>query len=972
MMTDADKKLLNWCPSKQNQFNDFAAEGKPYVWRLRLTEQQFLSLEELIEGSVNSHKGDISHLLDKPFARLTIIYLAEWFKRRYTRTTTLTPNLSISSEDRKRLWSNAEIGGQALVYKSEATTRWQDSINVLGGLAIKDILRKELTDDDPFLTMLCKIYNGEDVNLDAIEDLDMAVAAKQSIELQHSLYDYLVAIFDKGKQPPFAQEELEDEESGASRLIRLIQKYDRLFHKDKFDLEWRLSYQAGEDEQIVRTLTLRPRSQNIGGIQRNFISYDLLKAWDIENPESRLQIMVDLRFKSEGKTIKEAAFDNGALIFQNQTTGFVAIGNDMGITLDVPVDDFDTIDVRVRVDDERSKTVQTLRYPGYLQLYKMSGSLWSSKSRGQAPTALIFDDRYRIKDSYDNEGSVHVPFRNRDKVSRPIQWYPINDNVTLVDNEGHELPPFFNRSGAYQIVIRQYTDTIKYEDNLYATYKWVSLDEGTFDEVDPEDIDATNLELLFGRDGIQIRHFAKPSSSDWQPVESYKLEYNDGRGRFIDWNSKEPAQGRIQIRITVKGHVYKRWVYYVPFVETEGAVQPIWRDFDNSTICFAIDGKAPVKDEFPKDFSNQPSTKEVTLGNDRAKVELEVYRAVLLKELYQNGVVKSYHTPNQRIRIPLLICDQFAIRDFNREGVEEYNCSDFKDKYEVFDSFQRVAPAPENFLQEKSASDIIPGYPLTDLKIYLTTYGNKEPDKYEWDYKSEPKKIIDGEVTISQGIVFQSLLDSPSPRNYEEIRDIESSDDWGDEPDDDDWGDDDDKTSMSDVDIFKTVVRHGAYFFLFKPLRKVICDNRMIESIFIPLFKECDGKLDDVMTAQLYLFARQFHFDWMLLQRSKWLKALDKAAGYNDERLEEYKQLLIKFFKRTPKCQSESEAIELGNMLKQYWTFETVSTNNKIAQTALSLIQNGEANFGHNENMDSFLKKYDECLNKFSEMACIH
>ena len=67
------------------------------------------------------------------------------------------------------------------------------------------------------------------------------------------------------------------------------------------------------------------------------------------------------------------------------------------------------------------------------------------------------------------------------------------------------------------------------------------------------------------------------------------------------------------------------------------------------------------------------------IGSEKAKILLDIYRPVLLKSSHRNDQVPmqrkeviSYHGIIDDIRIPLINCEQFSIRDFSEYGVKEY------------------------------------------------------------------------------------------------------------------------------------------------------------------------------------------------------------------------------------------------------------------------------------------------------------
>ena len=119
--------------------------------------------------------------------------------------------------------------------------------------------------------------------------------------------------------------------------------------------------------------------------------------------------------------------------------------------------------------------------------------------------------------------------------------------------------------------------------------------------------------------------------------------------------------------MTVKGIVFKPQVYYVPFAPENAEQPPIWRDFEHQRICTALEGVEDIQDDFHKLLDEkEPDTKQLEIGSKKAKILVEVYRPVIVKELSQKrstdeeSKVISYHDKDEDIHIPLIDCEQFS------------------------------------------------------------------------------------------------------------------------------------------------------------------------------------------------------------------------------------------------------------------------------------------------------------------------
>ena len=158
--------------------------AEPYVWQLKLTAADFKELETSILDSIKAH-GSKAHLTTREWALKVVIYLAEWYKRCYASGNT-NDKLALDSSDLQKIWENSGINPKHFVYRDDGgNRRWLYSIYVLGGLAIQHELGRG--DNRRFLKTLCRIYHGEDVEFGKVDDINRAVAFRESIKREHSL-----------------------------------------------------------------------------------------------------------------------------------------------------------------------------------------------------------------------------------------------------------------------------------------------------------------------------------------------------------------------------------------------------------------------------------------------------------------------------------------------------------------------------------------------------------------------------------------------------------------------------------------------------------------------------------------------------------------------------------------------------------------------------------------------------------------
>ena len=216
--TTADTELLAWCPDKISLLQHNISVGRPYVWDLRLSLNNYETLESALKKSIDSHNNDYRHLLCEEYSLYIVIYLAEWYKRHYKGRDLVDENkvLSLTSSEFKRLYEYAHIDTTTFVYNASTNPDrpykcWAESLQILGGLAIQAEIKRGT--NDPLLIQLCKIFHGEDISLDEVRDRNRAVAFQESIYQQHSLYEYLECILDREKEAPFNKDDMKNEDT---------------------------------------------------------------------------------------------------------------------------------------------------------------------------------------------------------------------------------------------------------------------------------------------------------------------------------------------------------------------------------------------------------------------------------------------------------------------------------------------------------------------------------------------------------------------------------------------------------------------------------------------------------------------------------------------------------------------------------------------------------------------------------------
>ena len=492
--TQEDIRLGQCLTTRVEQLRQGILHGRPYVWELRLSQEEFYVLESAINESISSHAGKHDHLLSEEFAVIVVMYLAEWYKRYYKGADTMDENkiLALTTEELKRLYELAGIDKNTFVYNAsknpdKTSYRWQESLQVLGGLAVQAELKRD--QNDILLSRLCKIFHGEEIDLDDFKDRNRAVAFQESIARQHSLYEYLKCILEKDERGrrnlPFAMSDIKNEDTYIPQLIRKIEEADLIAKKHKFDFEWVINYTANRN-QMVRHLRVKLKPEEIGGGKKQYIGYDRLRQpeWGIEHPEEVGRIQFYLRFKNGGHYVQKESTNEEPLFKYvntgNERTGFLSVKQeDENTYTNVPVQRFNKVEIVMKYDD-CCHVVQELEVKDYMQIYGVSKNphKFTSRRNSQAATIVIFSSAYHLTEEYKDLPVEYAHYRNGEQMSEDYCWCPINDKVVIADSNGREVtPPFFNRNGLYQVVTKKYLKTIKYNENLYVLYQYIDPDD---------------------------------------------------------------------------------------------------------------------------------------------------------------------------------------------------------------------------------------------------------------------------------------------------------------------------------------------------------------------------------------------------------------------------------------------------------------------------------------------------------------
>ena len=829
----------------------------PYVWRLRLSEADFNEIETCLKTIVD--KDGVMALSKSDNAIMTIAYMAEWYKRRYQSGNKCELTDGINLEE---LWDNDGISKKRSIYKDEnGNKRWLYSIYVLGGLAIQHELARN--DNMKFLKGLCRIYHGENYTLENLDEASRAVAFRESIKRQHSLYEYMRQILNGTM--PFHEDDLADAGSDVNRFVATVKAANDEILKVKFRFEWQVTF-SPQYTCITRRLNVWLKPEEVGGELHQYLRYDRVHLWGVTNPEKLHKLFIYIRYKRNDEVVEPSTMDKPIITYLNtgqSDTGFVAFGTERCAQCKhVPTCKFDTIEVVVVDEEGKEYIAQTEAAREYIQLWRSVsyGDTWTSTQNAQKETALLFSNRCTLKDESIADDVYRQSFRDQKfGKSETWNWFYIYDSVTFTDEKGKEIS-LYNRIGYDQITTRLYSDTIHYVNG--GKVKHYYIDDP--DESDNYDID--ELPLIFGWEDVIVRHFAtKDDILNAQPEEdsvAEMVEFKQPNGRYQEWTLiDEPPYGEVQLRVTVKGRTFPYTVVYLPKLDEEN---PIRRDYETTCIRYRKTDKteAKIQDSIPEDKNVLFPTVPVCFGEGEDYCEVDVYRPTLVKEVMLDGKIIDYKHGVEKVQLPYVFKDRVQINDFSKHGYQAYECKNlcsiYSQSYIDIEHNPSIGMAALNAwrLDRKFAGKLLDAIAPECLTVsFGNAQNNTEWNDHEalfWNYdKNSTPEVVDpteGTDKYDVGIIFQNLS-----KNKDLVCNL------GEDLDNDPWAWD--EIEESPLKCFEVANEAGNYFFLMKALRD-LAKSKIVSEIYEPLLEIRGGELTETDIAGLIRLGEELGFDW--------------------------------------------------------------------------------------------------------------
>lgn len=844
--------IPNSLKDKLQRFNP----KRPYVWELKITEDEFRSLEADLCG----YTPDASK---KDDALKMLVYLAEWYKRRYTNKAKKDYQKTFGDKkpDLEMVWKTLAIDNQYL-YRGESEQKmFLYSTFILSGLAVKFERQKN---EKPFLRALCRVYNKEDESFDRVVDSNHSIAFKESIAQGHSLRDFLEAIItsqDNVDALPFAKEDYDNPDTEVALLIELIREINYEVNKSKFRFEWVVTSIPG-DNLIDRRLHLWLNPEEKGKLHQ-LLRIDRLKKWGFAEPENMHYVRLGVRYWNGNIVIKEPDFHHPELYYRNTgdaSIGFICEKVDYAKCNNVPVVSFDRVQLITWNEDGTELPIPVQEESvdfDTIQLYRMEAGEdeWTTRVSNQKETALLFSDKWIIADS-----SVDQLFERKTYYNKKIgegdsaSWCYIHASVTI-ENED-ETRTFYNRQGYDHIVAKLYNDTIDYSADGKVMLHYAE-DEDSQEKANP-------ISLIFGKQDIVVYHSetkdGEDSTCEETEIQLYEFKKKDN---YTPWTDEDcPEYGYVELRLTIKGKPQLFEAFYLP--------KQIERNLEANTIHYynikekqVYDDKADIEKAIRRRQVLEP-TVLLNIGTKTCYISVPVFRPVKLKEIIYDGKIMNYITEGA-YELPYILHNHIDLHSYGENGYKEYKCSSLTGVHSIIKEKRPNNPNAawaSSAAWEKGdtykASDIdanAPDFLMVKIGERLQKELNKE-EFYFWDYdQNHPLvKMPRRGVTAPEdwGVVFQSNKKNRTGKNFYPLYNEEDDDIFDDDGDDH-------FENVSIIQCFHIAIEHELYFFTLTPLKN-LSEEDFNKQLLLPILKQYEGTPPPEICLGLRRFVEEFDY----------------------------------------------------------------------------------------------------------------
>lgn len=840
-----------------HKLHDFNSE-RPYVWAMKLTEDEFVALEkELCAKHINySNKED---------ALLVLVYMAEWYKRRYTNKSKSAYQRTFGNQkpDLKTVWETLGINHDFLYQSKDGKNLYLHSTFILGGLAVHFEQQKN---EKPFLRALCRVYNNEDDSFDRIVDNNHSIAFRESIVRWHSLRDFLEAIItSQGNKDklPYAISDIDNKNTEIDSLIKLIRDINYQVNKSKFRFEWVFTAVPGDD-LISRRLRIWLNPEETGKLHQ-LLRIERLIKWGFTEPEKMRYIRLGVRYLNKGQVIKNADFTHPDLYYRNTgdvNVGFICEKVDYATCKNVPIIAFNQVQLVAWDDNEKELIVQDDMIDfDVMQLYRLEPGEddWSSRVSNQKETALVFSDNWLIsQNSVDQLAEKKTFYHKKYGIGNSINWCYINASVTI--ECGNDSRTYFNRQGYDHIIAHQYKETIQYTEDGKVMWHY-SEDEDSPETVQP-------IFLIFSKSDIVAYHTETKEDGDEESCDATDVElceYKSPGGNYLEWTSSNvPDYGYVKLRVTIKQKQHLLEAFYLP--------EQIQRNIEDNTIHYHDCNELKVYDD-SENIKSAKARKHIldpvvslNIGTKNNYIQVQIYRPAKLKEVCFENKILMYDD-NGEVLLPYILKDSLVVNIYDDCGYQSYSCKDFRNVYlelnDINNGFREGDRLTSKIDNRKFSDDSSPkGVRFFVRKSFSK---NSRLRYFFWDCQQGTQPIRVKEITSFKLLNGQVLFQDQRTISRDIYCEYMEKEDKSNTPFAKNKGISS-KKRISVLEVFTTASDYNQYFFHFDALRKLAHgikdgNRNFFDEIYNPLLAKRQSNFTAKDHKDLLRFAEEFCLD---------------------------------------------------------------------------------------------------------------
>jgi hypothetical protein len=539
----ANTKKSNFIILKETELNEFWKTLETEVrknlfpfWKWKISTADFNSVEGKLIALLKS-KGE-KYVIDNHSFKLALYY-SEWYKRKYKGNDSDIDD-TFEPISAQRIWCHLskDIQEKYLINVNK-TTRWDDSLKLLGGLPLSYLTKGENNPSRVFTKIFNDIRSGEKPDLNELDVNNQAM--RQSAQQGGSIYEYIHEL--NNENYPFA--EIDKEEPPFKEFIAFVETGLKEYKENKskkFSIFWQVR-QHPDFVYIYPTICVKLKPEESGEDHR-FIYDKRLNDWGIEEPLSSFEIVIRLKYSDTDEPIEKGGF-----YLNRCTNGKFLCRSAIKWRICENPKNLERIEFILKSGD-LEKTIQTEKVPNYIQLWNSGYDEWSNRQINGARSSVLF-----LKNNISTkDGDQQITVKSKEQ---EYYWAIIHKELEIIENgKTHKL---YQKNGSIDVYPQNkdlFKNTIVYNEVGMLSY----VEEETVSFVylvkEPVTLDVSFIDgnvsdaVLINSNDYTVQ-FLKPNMRGFEPYSSetslmqgfvkFKIIYNEIYEETIDCYVLKPT-----------------------------------------------------------------------------------------------------------------------------------------------------------------------------------------------------------------------------------------------------------------------------------------------------------------------------------------------------------------------------------------------------------------------------------------------